>query len=271
MTQMVLAAMSRSSCHENSTSSRRRPVRLCVTLPTGVVQTSPSPDSLPLTAAADNRCDDGVRLVVVDDEDEQRLRQEARLEHAAAVLVRDAALAPVADRLDHRHADVARLLLDRVDHRLDPLADHDRLDLRHARPPPIAFENTTSRQTRPARRSARARRRAEPHPRCRRRLASFSGKIQVWIVQIPAASRPRDTSSSSAGRRRGPAPRGDVDAVLRDAAVAAPTRPARARPSRRPRSSSSATTPELRSAPRPTPPTTAPISKVATPVAIPSP
>ena len=63
---------------------------------------------------------------------EQRLRQEARLEHAPAVLVRDAALATVADRLDHRHADMPRRFLDRVDHRLDPLSQHDGLDLHHA-------------------------------------------------------------------------------------------------------------------------------------------
>src|SRR3954469_2770619 len=50
--------------------------------------------------------------VVGDDEHEQRLRQEPRLEDAPAVLVRDAALASVADRLDHRDADVARRLLD---------------------------------------------------------------------------------------------------------------------------------------------------------------
>src|SRR5437868_12069795 len=58
-----------------------------------------------------DRMHDRVGLVVVDDEHEHRLRQEARLEHAPAVLVRDAALTPVTDRLDHRHADVARLLL----------------------------------------------------------------------------------------------------------------------------------------------------------------
>src|SRR5689334_10252509 len=45
--------------------------------------------------------------LVVHDEDEQRLREEPRLEHAAAILVRDAALATVPDRLDHRDADMA--------------------------------------------------------------------------------------------------------------------------------------------------------------------
>src|SRR6476469_778188 len=55
-----------------------------------------------LVAAArgvDDRMHDSVRDVVRDDEDEHRLRQEARLEDAPPVLVRDAALAPVADGL----------------------------------------------------------------------------------------------------------------------------------------------------------------------------
>src|SRR4051795_8912247 len=64
-----------------------------------------------LVAAArrvDDRPDHVVDDLVGDHEDEHRLGQEPRLEHAPAVLVRDAALAAVADRLDHRHADVAR-------------------------------------------------------------------------------------------------------------------------------------------------------------------
>src|SRR6266516_98116 len=69
--------------------------------------------------------------VIGDDEDELRLRQKARFEDPAPVLVRDAALAPVTDRLDHRHADVSGCLLDRVDHRLDALPDDDCLDLVH--------------------------------------------------------------------------------------------------------------------------------------------
>jgi hypothetical protein len=69
--------------------------------------------------------------LVGDNEGEQRLRQEARLEDAAAVLVCDPALPAVAYGLDHCHADVAGLLLDRVDHDLDPLAQHDGLDLPH--------------------------------------------------------------------------------------------------------------------------------------------
>src|SRR5689334_1946240 len=62
-----------------------------------------------------DRVDDRVRDGVVDDEREHRLGQEARLEDAAPVLVGDAALPSVADRLDDRHADVAGLHLDRVD------------------------------------------------------------------------------------------------------------------------------------------------------------
>src|SRR3954452_15250032 len=79
-----------------------------------------------------DRGGDGVGELVLDDERQQRLGQEARFEDAAAVLVRDAALPAVADRLDDRHADVPGLLLDRVDHRLDPLPDHHRLDLDHS-------------------------------------------------------------------------------------------------------------------------------------------
>src|SRR3954454_22078075 len=43
-----------------------------------------------------DRVHDAVDDLLGDDEHEQRLRQEARLEHAPPVLVRDAALAPVA-------------------------------------------------------------------------------------------------------------------------------------------------------------------------------
>src|SRR5207249_11487210 len=53
----------------------------------------------------------------------QRLRQEARLEDAAAVLMRDPGLPAVTDRLDDGHSDMSGLLLDRVDHDLDPFAE----------------------------------------------------------------------------------------------------------------------------------------------------
>src|ERR1700712_5767965 len=76
---------------------------------------------------SDHVADDRVR----DDEEELRLGQEPRLEDAAAGFVRDAALSAVADRLDDRDADMPGCLLDRVDHRLDTLADDDRLHLLH--------------------------------------------------------------------------------------------------------------------------------------------
>src|ERR1700694_4990235 len=69
---------------------------------------------------------------VVDDEREHRLRQEARLEDPAAVLVGDAALAPMADRLDDRDAAGPGFVLDRVDDGLDALPDHHRLHLDHS-------------------------------------------------------------------------------------------------------------------------------------------
>src|SRR6266571_6671548 len=67
-----------------------------------------------------DRRDDRLGLLVGDEEDEQRLRQESRLEDPPAVFVRDAALPAVSDCLDHGHAHVTGLLLDGVDHRLDP-------------------------------------------------------------------------------------------------------------------------------------------------------
>src|SRR5262245_33325085 len=75
-----------------------------------------------LVAAAPSVGDRRLNLageLVLDEEDQERLRKEARLEHAAAVLVRDPALAPVADRLDHGHADVPGRLFDCIDHGLD--------------------------------------------------------------------------------------------------------------------------------------------------------
>src|SRR3954454_13050713 len=88
-----------------------------------------------LVAAArgvDDRGDDVLDVPVGDDEHQHRLRQEPGLEDTAAVLVCHAALASVTDRLDHRDADVSGRVLDRVDHRLDTLADDYRFDLVHA-------------------------------------------------------------------------------------------------------------------------------------------
>src|SRR4051812_47254358 len=122
-TQIVLAAI-RSSWLLGNDVHLLEPLRCAVM---GDVRDGRGPDDpvarfVAAAGGVDDRLDDLVRLQVVDDEDEQRLRQEPRLEHAAAVLVRDAALAAVADRLDHRHAHVAGRVLDRVDHGLDTLA-----------------------------------------------------------------------------------------------------------------------------------------------------
>src|SRR5712691_3203626 len=88
----------------------------------------------------DDRLDDLLRELVLDDEDQQRLRQEPRLEHPPAVLVRDAALPAVADRLDDRDTDVPRRLLDGVDDRLHPVSHHHRFYLHHPFLP-CALEN----------------------------------------------------------------------------------------------------------------------------------
>src|SRR5437868_6734295 len=69
--------------------------------------------------------------LVPHEEDQDRLREEARFEHATTVFVRDAALPAVPDGLDHGHADVPGRLLHCIDHGFDPLADHHRLHLHH--------------------------------------------------------------------------------------------------------------------------------------------
>src|SRR3954453_12692063 len=121
---------------------------------------------------------------VLDHEREQRLRQEARLEDATTVLVRDAALASVTDCLDDGHADVTGLVLDGVDHRLDALAHDDGLDLDHKR----RSRKTVSLQI-PSRFAIRSRVPTTRNPQrsCSAIDARFSGKIDVWIIQIPDA------------------------------------------------------------------------------------
>ena len=212
--------------HATSTSPSGRPVRLWVTFSIGVVQTIPSPDSCPDRAASAIAATTAARDRVLDDEREERLRQEARLEHAAAVLVRHAALASVADRLDHGHAHVAGLRLDRVDHRLDPLADHDRLDLRHVITSLRRSRTTTSLQTPssfPSRSCVPTTR--KPHFSCSARLASFSGKTPVWIVQIPSCLGALEQPLEQRAPDSPALPLVvDVDAVLDDAAVAGPRR-----------------------------------------------
>ena len=135
---MVLAAIARSARrHPTSTSSSASPVRLCVTF---VDRCRPDDAVTGLVAAAGgigDRVHDGLGLLVVDDEDEHRLREEAGLEDPPAVLVRYPALPAVPDRLDDRSRRCARCVLDRIDHRLDAFPDHDCLDLdhRHSRLP----------------------------------------------------------------------------------------------------------------------------------------
>src|SRR5919204_2897631 len=108
ITQIVLAAMRRSwflGTDLDLLQALARPV-------VGDVADAGRPDEpvAALVAAArrvDDRVDDGMREVVLDDERQQRLRQEPRLEDAPPVLVRDPALPAVSDRLDDRDADVA--------------------------------------------------------------------------------------------------------------------------------------------------------------------
>src|SRR5438067_2991578 len=146
-----------------------------------------------------DRFDHSGRDLVVDDEREQRLRQEARFEDTPPVLVRDAALASVTDRLDHRDADVACLLLDGVDHGLDALADDYGLHLDHS-VTSLRRSNSNVSRHRPSSCAIRSRRPTTRNPALSssRRLASFSRKTLVCSVQIPAASDSRTNSARSA-------------------------------------------------------------------------
>src|SRR5262249_44669302 len=130
-------------------------------------------------------------------EDQLSLRQETRLEDAPPVLVGDPTLAAVADRLDHRDADVTGLL-DRVDHGLDPFTDHDRLHLDPAQGP-LLSSRTVSRQT-PSSVPIRSRlpTTRKPQRSCKAMLATFSEKIDAWIVQKPASSASARSRPSSA-------------------------------------------------------------------------
>jgi hypothetical protein len=84
----------------------------------------------------DDRRDHVFGDLVAHDERQVRLRQETRLEHTPAVLVGDPLLAPVADGLEDRDADVAGLGLHRLHHGLHAIPDDHRLDLHHIRSPP---------------------------------------------------------------------------------------------------------------------------------------
>src|SRR5512133_2284408 len=150
-----------------------------------------------------HRGGNGSSQLVGDYERKQCLRQEARLEHAAAVFVCDPTFAAVPDRFDDRHADVAGLLLDRVDHDLDPLSQDDCFDLRHVTTSLRRSSRTTSRQM-PCRRPLRSWVPSTRKPKRRRspRLGSFSGKTPVWSVQIP----PRSELSIAAANSSLPTP-----------------------------------------------------------------
>src|SRR4051812_42056157 len=131
-TQIVDAAMSRSwFLGIDSDLLQASPGPVVHDVPDGGRPAQPVARLVAAPSGVDDRVDHVVDDAVCDHEHELRLRQEAGLEYAAPVLVRDAALATVADRLDHRDADVSCGLFDGIDHRLDPFADDYRLDLVH--------------------------------------------------------------------------------------------------------------------------------------------
>src|SRR6266516_1892864 len=130
-TQIVDAAMSR-SCLD--TCLHLLEACSCAVVPDVRDRAGPAEAVARLVAAVSgvhHRPDHVADEVIGDDEDELRLREEARFEDPSPILVRDAALAPVTDRLDHRHAHVPGRLLDRVDHGLDALSDDYGFDLVH--------------------------------------------------------------------------------------------------------------------------------------------
>src|SRR3954452_23813343 len=81
----------------------------------------------------DDRRDRTLDVLVGDDERHVRLRQEARLEDASPVLVRDALLAAVTDGLDNGDAYVPGGGLDGLHDRLDAVSDDDRFHFHHLR------------------------------------------------------------------------------------------------------------------------------------------
>src|SRR3954470_19659464 len=90
-TQIVLAAISRSWFLGTDLHLPESPSCAVVA---DAFDRGPPDDAVPRLVAraggVDDRVDDRLGLVCCDDEDEHRLRQEARLEDAAPVLVRDA-------------------------------------------------------------------------------------------------------------------------------------------------------------------------------------
>src|SRR5439155_3398273 len=155
---------------------------------------------------------DVVGDLVLDEEDQERLRQEARLEHATAVLVRDAALAAVPDRLDHGHADVPGRLLDCIDHGLDPLPDHHRLHLHHLRLLPARVHEKSPARTKCVRgltaSASRLRRRStcgryyttRRRPTCSCRPCRPSGRAPRARAHCPATSQPRSPARGARTR-----------------------------------------------------------------------
>ena len=121
-------------------------------------------------------------------------------------------------------------VLDGVDHGLDPLADHDRLDLDPAQGPSFPLGRCPARRRRVVR-SARASRRRGSRSACAARCWRRSPGRST---SGPSRSRPRrpGRGARSSSARPIPWPRavlGDVDAVLDDAGVAGPARDRRER------------------------------------------
>ena len=90
--------------------------------------------------------------------------------------MRDPSLPAVTDRFDDGDADVAGLVLDGVDDRLDPLADDNGLDFDHSR-----FSSKIVSRQMPSRFAMRSRTPTtrNPHRSCSASDARFSGKIEV--------------------------------------------------------------------------------------------
>ncbi len=127
-------------------------------------------------------------------------------------------------------------LLDGVDHRLDPLADHDCLDLDHRITSDRTFHQDTTSRQRPSRRPMRRAHADDPEP-----AAAVKREARLVLREDPGLDRP-DPGELRVGdeprraarcRRPARALARDVDAVLGDARVALGARRARAPPSRR--------------------------------------
>ena len=195
-TQIVLAAIARSALLIARPPRGGLPVRLCVTLSTRVVQTIPSPETCRCGRRRRSR-HDRVGLLVLDDEDEVRLRQEARLEDAPAVLVRDPRWRPwpTASTTVTPTWPVCSSTASMT------------VSTRSRTTTASTLITDSSIGARGARRRARCRRagrcarggrpRGSRTRRCSARLARFSGKTPAWSVQIPRPRSPTSASSSA--------------------------------------------------------------------------